>query len=50
MIVSINIDSDVYEAVSKLSKVENRNFSNQVETILKEYFKKKQEKRVDKNE
>lgn len=37
---SMRFDRDIIKKVEELAKEENRSFSNMVQTILKEYFKK----------
>ena len=37
---SMRFDKEIIKKVEELAKEENRSFSNMVQTILKEYFKK----------
>lgn len=37
-IISMRIDEDLYKQIKKLADLQNRNFSNFVETVLKEYI------------
>jgi predicted CopG family antitoxin len=38
---TITIRKDVIEAIEKVAKIENRNFSNMMETMALEYLKNK---------
>lgn len=40
---SISIDSDVYEKIKAIGDEEDRSFSQQVNKILKDYLKEKEE-------
>lgn len=40
---SISLDKDVYEKIKKIGQAEDRSFSQQVNKILKDFLKEKEE-------
>jgi len=43
-VVSIRLDDEMIEKMRRLAEKENRNLSNYIETILKNYFKEIEKK------
>lgn len=41
--ITISIDEDVYDKIKTISEKEERNFSQQINKILKDYLKKEEE-------